>query len=87
MANPSDNNLEMYDSIMHAKSKDSGTEEIREKHEFPITRYSNILGAPHLVDLKTVGKAYPDEYLLLEIGELMLSDAEYNACFGELTTA
>ena len=77
---------EMFDSFMHSKSKDAGTEEIHEKLQFPMTRYSDILGAPHMVPLDAVRDAYPDEYLLVTIGELTISDAEYNLCFGALTT-
>lgn len=77
---------EMYDSFAHVKSKDSGTEQIHEKDEFLITRYSNILGAPHLMPLENVKDAYPDEYLLATTGEIVLTDAEYNRCFGDLTT-
>lgn len=81
-----DLNEKMFDSLIHIKSKESGGESISEKKHFPITRYADVLGAPHLVDMSTVKTAFPDEYLLLETGEIQLSDTEYNACFGDLTT-
>lgn len=77
---------EMYDSIMHTKSKDDGSDAVHEKHQFVITRYSDVLGAPHMMPLEKVKDAYPDEYLLAITGELVISDAEYNLCFGDLTT-
>lgn len=77
---------EMYDSIMHTKSKGDGTDAVHEKEEFPMTRYSNVLGAPHLMPLENVKDAFPDEYLLATVGEIVLSDVEYNRCFGDLTT-
>lgn len=77
---------EMYDSIMHTKTKNAGGEEVREKTEFPVTRYANILGAPHVVSIDDVKDAFPDEYLLMTIGEILFTEEEYTKCFGDLTT-
>ncbi len=76
----------VFDAIMHIKSKAEGSESAVEKNLMMITRYANVLGAPHLVDMKSVQDAFPDEYLLLTTGDIIMTDAEFMACFGDLVT-
>lgn len=74
----------LNDIIIHVKSKeDTGNVE---KKDFPITRWENILGAPHITTKETLPTKHVGEYVLYLTGDEYLSDAEYEACFGDLTT-
>lgn len=73
----------MKDVLLRTRieSDDPGMSEER-KVQLPVTRFEDILGAPRLLYPQNLTASFPAEYAFIKVGDISLSDEEYEACFG-----
>lgn len=68
------------DVILHIKNKEEGVGVV-EKINLPVTRWENVAGAPRLLNEHNIAESFPSEYAIYETNDIVISDAEYAACF------
>ena len=71
------------DVILHVKKKDPDVGAM-EQIDLPVTRFENVLGAPRILNESNIAEAFPSEYAIYETNDIIISDAEYEACFGKI---
>ena len=71
------------DTILHVKNKIAG-KGVTEQVVLPVTRWENVLGAPRVLNEDNISEAFPSEYAIYATNDIVISDAEYEACFGKL---
>lgn len=70
-------------AFLHAKhyDPDAGVTDVM---VLPYTNWEGVLGAPRMVTKDELEGIYPSEYVLLVDEQVLISDEEYEACFGNL---
>ena len=71
------------DVILHVKNKIPNVG-VTEQITLPVTRWENVLGAPRVLNEDNIAEAFPSEYAIYSTNDIVISDAEYEACFGKL---